>query len=97
MPKTLAGASADRLIHYAPGYAILGPTARASGTFLPRAFWLLPRDRDRQPEGPYASGASSEAIAPAPSLPASRATRPSARGPSSLRCHARAQEDLPKF
>ncbi|CAM5329987.1 hypothetical protein SCHAM137S_02136 [Streptomyces chartreusis] len=82
MPKTLAGASTDRLMHYAPGYAILGPTARASrgsGTFLPRVFWLLPRDRDRQPEGLYASGAPSEAIAPAPSLPASRAARPSAR------------------
>jgi hypothetical protein len=49
------------------GYAILGPTARASrasGTFLRRVFWLLPHDRAGQPEGLYASGAPSEAIDP---------------------------------
>ncbi|MFF2518252.1 DUF6009 family protein [Streptomyces sp. NPDC058086] len=49
------------------GYAVLGPTARASrasGTFLRRVFWLLPHDRDGQPQGLYASGAPSEAIDP---------------------------------
>jgi hypothetical protein len=49
------------------GYAVLGPEARASrasGTFLRRVFWLLPHDRDGQPEGLYASGAPSEAVDP---------------------------------
>ncbi|MFE2038630.1 DUF6009 family protein [Streptomyces scopuliridis] len=49
------------------GYAVLGPTARssrASGTFLRRVFWLLPHDRDGQPDGLYASGAPSEAVDP---------------------------------
>jgi hypothetical protein len=49
------------------GYALLGPEARssrASGTFLRRVFWLLPHDRDGQPDGLYASGAPSEAIDP---------------------------------
>ncbi|MET9535738.1 DUF6009 family protein [Streptomyces sp. NPDC006649] len=49
------------------GYAVLGPesrASRASGTFLRRVFWLLPRDRDSQPEGIYALGAPSEAVDP---------------------------------
>ncbi|TSB25636.1 DUF6009 family protein (plasmid) [Streptomyces sp. NBC_01525] len=49
------------------GYAVLGSAARssrASGTFLRRVFWLLPHDRDGQPEGLYASGAPSEAVDP---------------------------------
>ncbi|NUK22850.1 transcription factor [Streptomyces lunaelactis] len=49
------------------GYAVLGSQARssrASGTFLRRVFWLLPHDRDGQPEGLYASGAPSEAVDP---------------------------------
>ncbi|MFE5092631.1 DUF6009 family protein [Streptomyces sp. NPDC056638] len=49
------------------GYAVLGPTSRssrASGTFLRRVFWLLPHDRDGQPDGLYASGAPSEAVDP---------------------------------
>ncbi|MEV7683927.1 DUF6009 family protein [Streptomyces sp. NPDC088341] len=49
------------------GYARLGPDARssrASGTFLRRVFWLLPHDRDGQPEGLYASGAPCEAVDP---------------------------------
>jgi hypothetical protein len=49
------------------GYAILGPTSRssrASGTFLRRVFWLLPHDRDGQPDGLYASGAPAEAVDP---------------------------------
>ncbi|MCZ4101059.1 DUF6009 family protein [Streptomyces sp. H39-C1] len=49
------------------GYAVLGPSARASrqsGTFLRRVFWLLPHDRDQQPDGLYASGAPSEAVDP---------------------------------
>lgn len=49
------------------GYALLGPTAkpsRASGTFRRRVFWLLPHDRDSQPEGRYAKGAPAEAVDP---------------------------------
>ncbi|WP_033820452.1 DUF6009 family protein, partial [Kitasatospora sp. MBT63] len=49
------------------GYAMLGPEARssrASGTFRRRVFWLLPHDRDLQPDGLYASGAPSEAVDP---------------------------------
>ncbi|MFJ5035727.1 DUF6009 family protein [Streptomyces sp. NPDC088560] len=49
------------------GYAILGPTAkpsRASGTFRRRVFWLLPHDRDNQPEGLYAKSAPAEAVDP---------------------------------
>ncbi|CAL9323913.1 DUF6009 family protein [Streptomyces sp. SudanB66_2053] len=49
------------------GYAILGPTAkasRASGTFRRRVFWLLPHDRDSQPEGLYAKSAPAEAVDP---------------------------------
>lgn len=49
------------------GYAVLGPTAkasRASGTFRRRVFWLLPHDRDSQPEGLYAIGAPAEAVDP---------------------------------
>ncbi|MEV5646373.1 DUF6009 family protein [Streptomyces flaveolus] len=49
------------------GYALLDPTAkpsRASGTFRRRVFWLLPHDRDTQPEGLYATGAPAEAIDP---------------------------------
>ncbi|MFE4654964.1 DUF6009 family protein [Streptomyces sp. NPDC056707] len=49
------------------GYATLGKDAkpsRASGTFRRRVFWLLPHDRDQQPDGLYATGAPSEAIDP---------------------------------
>ena len=49
------------------GYAILGKDARpsrASGTFRRRVFWLLPHDRDEQPDGLCATGAPSEAIDP---------------------------------
>ncbi|MFJ7305649.1 DUF6009 family protein [Streptomyces sp. NPDC099088] len=49
------------------GYAILGPTAkpsRASGTFRRRVFWLLPHDRDTEPEGLYAKSAPAEAVDP---------------------------------
>jgi hypothetical protein len=49
------------------GYALLGPTARASrpsGTFRRRVFWLLPHDRDTQPDGLYAKGAPAEAVDP---------------------------------
>ncbi|GHH24768.1 DUF6009 family protein [Streptomyces rubradiris] len=58
------------------GYAVLGPTAkasRASGTFRRRVFWLLPHDRDSQPEGLYATGAPAEAIDP-------RTLRPCVKG-----------------
>ncbi|WP_338704096.1 DUF6009 family protein (plasmid) [Streptomyces sp. Q6] len=49
------------------GYATLSQEARASrasGTFLRRVFWLLPHDRDQQPDGLYASAAPSEAVDP---------------------------------
>ncbi len=49
------------------GYAILGSTAkasRASGTFRRRVFWLLPHDRDSQPQGLYAKSAPAEAVDP---------------------------------
>ncbi|MER7743330.1 DUF6009 family protein [Streptomyces sp. NPDC096538] len=49
------------------GYAILGTDAkpsRASGTFRRRVFWLLPHDRDTEPEGLYAKSAPAEAIDP---------------------------------
>lgn len=49
------------------GYAILGPTAkpsRASGTFRRRVFWLLPHDRDTEPDGLYAKSAPAEAVDP---------------------------------
>ncbi|MFD4577885.1 DUF6009 family protein [Streptomyces sp. NPDC058417] len=49
------------------GYAVLGATAkasRASGTFRRRVFWLLPHDRDSQPDGLYARSAPAEAVDP---------------------------------
>src|SRR5689334_24760069 len=49
------------------GYALLGPTAkpsRSSGTFRRRVFWLLPHDRDSEPDGLYAKGAPAEAVDP---------------------------------
>ncbi|WP_030594754.1 DUF6009 family protein [Streptomyces anulatus] len=49
------------------GYAVLGPQARASrasDTFRRRVFWLLPHDRDAEPEGLYATGAPAEAVDP---------------------------------
>ncbi|MFE3557111.1 DUF6009 family protein [Streptomyces sp. NPDC059193] len=47
------------------GYALLGPAAkpsRSSGTFRRRVFWLLPHDRDSDPDGLYATGAPAEAV-----------------------------------
>ncbi|MFD0034088.1 DUF6009 family protein [Streptomyces sp. NPDC127172] len=49
------------------GYATLSPQAKASrssGTFRRRVFWLLPHDRDTQPEGLYETGAPAEAVDP---------------------------------
>lgn len=49
------------------GYAILAPQAKASrssGTFRRRVFWLLPHDRDTEPEGLYETGAPAEAVDP---------------------------------
>ncbi|ANJ11980.1 MULTISPECIES: DUF6009 family protein [Streptomyces] len=49
------------------GYALLNTTAkasRASGTFRRRVFWLLPHDRDSQPDGLYAKSAPAEAVDP---------------------------------
>ncbi|MFJ7078518.1 DUF6009 family protein [Streptomyces sp. NPDC098781] len=64
---TRAGKPAYRRDGRIIGYAELGPQARssrASGTFLRRVFWLLPHDRDRQPDGLYHSAAPSEAVDP---------------------------------
>lgn len=70
------------------GYAVLGATARSSrtsGTFLRRVFWLLPHDRDGQPDGLYASGAPSEAVDPRTLAPCVRGykTQRSEGGPPS--------------
>ncbi|MFD1833192.1 MULTISPECIES: DUF6009 family protein [Streptomyces] len=49
------------------GYALLGPQAkpsRSSGTFRRRVFWLLPHDRDTDPDGLYTTGAPAEAVDP---------------------------------
>ncbi|MGD9486039.1 DUF6009 family protein [Streptomyces sp. TRM70308] len=49
------------------GYATLTTSAKASrssGTFRRRVFWLLPHDRDTEPEGLYATGAPAEAVDP---------------------------------
>ncbi|GAA2606736.1 MULTISPECIES: DUF6009 family protein [Streptomyces] len=49
------------------GYARLSPRAKASrssGTFRRRVFWLLPHDRDAEPEGLYTKGAPAEAVDP---------------------------------
>ena len=49
------------------GYAQLGPQAKASrssGTFRRRVFWLLPHDRDTDPDGLYVTGAPAEAVDP---------------------------------
>lgn len=49
------------------GYALLASSAKASrtsGTFRRRVFWLLPHDRDSQPEGLYARSAPAEAVDP---------------------------------
>ncbi|MFC8015835.1 DUF6009 family protein [Streptomyces cinereoruber] len=70
------------------GYATLGPGAkasRASGTFRRRVFWLLPHDRDTDPEGLYASSAPAEAIDPGTLQPRAkgRKTERSEGGPPS--------------
>ncbi|MWA07888.1 DUF6009 family protein [Streptomyces sp. BA2] len=49
------------------GYALLAPAAkpsRSSGTFRRRVFWLLPHDRDAEPQGLYSTGAPAEAVDP---------------------------------
>jgi len=70
------------------GYAVLGPRAkpsRSSGTFRRRVFWLLPHDRDTDPEGLYTNGAPAEAIDPRTLAPGSkgRKTERSEGGPLS--------------
>jgi hypothetical protein len=71
------------------GYAVLGPDAkasRASGTFRRRVFWLLPHDRDSQPDGLYANSAPAEAVDPRtlePRIKGSKTER-SEGGPPSL-------------
>ncbi|MEW9514616.1 DUF6009 family protein [Streptomyces bacillaris] len=71
------------------GYAILSPNARASrasGTFRRRVFWLLPHDRDTEPQGLYATGAPAEAVDPRTLTAGSkgRKTERSEGGPPSL-------------
>jgi hypothetical protein len=61
------------------GYAILNTTAKASrssGTFRRRVFWLLPHDRDTDPDGLYATGAPAEAVDPRTLAPATADERP---------------------
>ncbi|GGU29169.1 DUF6009 family protein [Streptomyces coeruleorubidus] len=71
------------------GYAILGNTAkasRASGTFRRRVFWVLPHDRDSDPDGRYARSAPAEAVDPRtvePRVKGSKTER-SEGGPPSL-------------
>ncbi|MFF5522627.1 DUF6009 family protein [Streptomyces coeruleorubidus] len=71
------------------GYAILGDTAqasRASGTFRRRVFWVLPHDRDSDPDGLYAKSAPAEAVDPRtlePRVKGSKTER-SEGGPPSL-------------
>jgi hypothetical protein len=70
------------------GYAQLGPRAkpsRSSGTFRRRVFWLLPHDRDTDPEGLYSTGAPAEAVDPRTLTPGSkgRKTERSEGGPPS--------------
>jgi uncharacterized protein DUF6009 len=70
------------------GYAVLSPRAkpsRSSGTFRRRVFWLLPHDRDTDPEGLYSTGAPAEAIDPRTLTPGSkgRKTERSEGGPPS--------------
>ncbi|MFF3606913.1 DUF6009 family protein [Streptomyces sp. NPDC002463] len=70
------------------GYAVLGSDAkasRASGTFRRRVFWLLPHDRDSEPEGLYAGSAPAEAIDPSTLRPTvkGRKTERSEGGPPS--------------
>lgn len=67
------------------GYAVLGPTAkasRASGTFLRRVMWLASHGRDQDPDGLYATGAPSEAVDP-------RTIRPGTRGDKTDRSQGR--------
>ncbi|MFD9196637.1 DUF6009 family protein [Streptomyces phaeochromogenes] len=70
------------------GYAVLGPEAKASrssGTFRRRVFWLLPHDRDIDPEGLYATGAPSESVDPRTLAPGTKGykTERSEGGPPS--------------
>lgn len=70
------------------GYALLGSGAkpsRSSGTFRRRVFWLLPHDRDTEPEGLYATGAPAEAVDPRTLAPGSKGckTERSEGGPPS--------------
>ncbi|MFE6713932.1 DUF6009 family protein [Streptomyces sp. NPDC057695] len=70
------------------GFAVLANTAkasRASGTFRRRVFWLLPHDRDSEPDGLYASSAPAEAVDPGTLQPTvkGRKTERSEGGPPS--------------
>ncbi|QNP67856.1 DUF6009 family protein [Streptomyces genisteinicus] len=78
------------------GYAVLGPGAKASrssGTFRRRVFWLLPHDRDTDPDGLYATGTPAEAVDPRTLEPGgkgrkterSEGGRPSAPGAGAIR------------
>ncbi|MGV4988326.1 DUF6009 family protein [Streptomyces sp. NPDC001709] len=54
------------------GYAVLDDQAEPdpdSGLYRRRVFFLLPHDRDSQPNGPYAVGAPGEAVDPRTIVP----------------------------
>ncbi|WP_435975614.1 DUF6009 family protein [Streptomyces sp. Qhu_M48] len=71
------------------GYALLGSTAESdpdSGLYKRRVFFLLPHDRDSDPDGVYQEGAPGEAVDPrtvAPRHPGAKTTR-SQHGPAAL-------------
>ncbi|MEU8952500.1 DUF6009 family protein [Streptomyces sp. NPDC048489] len=60
------------------GYADLSRDAKpshASGTFRRRVFWLLPHDRDSQPDGLYARSAPAEGVDPRTLIPRIRGSK----------------------
>ncbi|MEU2282513.1 DUF6009 family protein [Streptomyces sp. NPDC013178] len=72
------------------GYAELTDTAAAdpdSGVFRRRVFFLLPHDRDSQPDGLYRDGAPGEAIDP-------RTVAPGRAGEKTPRSQHRAPQDV---
>jgi hypothetical protein len=69
------------------GYAVLDHEAEPdpdSGLYRRRVFFLLPHDRDSQPQGPYAVGAPGEAVDP-------RTVEPKSPGAKTDRSQGRTQ------
>lgn len=80
------------------GYALLGPKAkpsRSSGTFRRRVFWLLPHDRDTEPDGLYARGRRRRPWMCGRWRRAARGTRPSVRRAD--RCRPRCGSSSPSL